>query len=208
MAYIYVITNKINGNQYVGKTVESLNERWENHVYEKDKRRAEKRPLYDAFNKYGVENFKIEQLEECSIDILSDRERYWIKKLDTYNNGYNATMGGDGSLLYDYKILSDKYKELQNLNETAKFFNCDVNTIKRACKEYNVEILSFKEVSRNKNGKKVAMIDKNTGDILKIFKTVGLAAEYLGDRKKNSHIFHVCNGQRKTAYGYHWKYVE
>jgi hypothetical protein len=38
------------------------------------KRTYEKRPLYNAINKYGFENFTIDVLEECSIDDLSDKE--------------------------------------------------------------------------------------------------------------------------------------
>lgn len=70
-------------------------------LYRKDckdsrKERCEKRPLYDAMNKYGVENFIVEELEYVKDEnILSEREVYWIKELETY--GYNATKGGDGT---------------------------------------------------------------------------------------------------------------
>lgn len=44
-------------------------------------------------NKYGVENFMIEELEYVdSNSELSEREIYWIKELGTYgSNGYNAS---------------------------------------------------------------------------------------------------------------------
>lgn len=63
------------------------------------KERCEKRPLYDAMNKYGVENFIVEELEYVKDEnILSEREVYWIKELETYGSkGYNATKGGDGT---------------------------------------------------------------------------------------------------------------
>lgn len=105
MGYIYAITNKINGKQYVGKTTLTVADRWKQHIHDSKTRKGEIRPLYSAFKKYGIENFKIEELEKCSNDILSDREIYWIDKLDTYNNGYNATFGGDGKILYDYKKI-------------------------------------------------------------------------------------------------------
>lgn len=54
-------------------------------------------------NKYGIENFKVECLEEVDNDILSDREIYWIHELQSYKDGYNATKGGDGKIIYDYK---------------------------------------------------------------------------------------------------------
>lgn len=46
------------------------------------KERCEKRPLYDAMNKYGVENFIVEELEYIEDDNkLSEREIYWINEL-------------------------------------------------------------------------------------------------------------------------------
>lgn len=40
------------------------------------------RILYNSFLKYGVENHKFEVIEECNIDLLNERERYWQ---DFYN---------------------------------------------------------------------------------------------------------------------------
>lgn len=48
--------------------------------------------------KHGTDKFKMEILEELdctNVELMKEREVYWIKKLDTYKNGYNATPGGD-----------------------------------------------------------------------------------------------------------------
>lgn len=55
--------------------------------------------------KYGIENFSIEELEKCSADVVNDREIYWINYYDTYHNGYNATLGGDGRPFVDYNLV-------------------------------------------------------------------------------------------------------
>ena len=64
-------------------------------------------------NKYGIEHFHIEKLEECSAEDSSKREEYWIAKLNTYGHtGYNATRGGDSKKYYDYKEIAEKVRIL------------------------------------------------------------------------------------------------
>ena len=76
MPYIYKITNKINDKIYVGKTLDTIENRWREHKNDYQKRRNEKRPLYSAMRKYGIDNFFIEKIEECSIDEINSREIY------------------------------------------------------------------------------------------------------------------------------------
>lgn len=94
MAYIYKITNDINDKIYIGKTNQTIKERWRQH-YSDSKTRivAEKRPLYLAMNKYGIEHFKIEEVEKCLDEDAYKREIYWIEYYNSYKDGYNATLG-------------------------------------------------------------------------------------------------------------------
>ena len=83
MGYIYCITNLINRKQYVGKTTNTIEERFKEHCRDSRKERCNRRPLYDAMNKYGIENFKIEELEQVDDPtLLSSKEKYWIKELN------------------------------------------------------------------------------------------------------------------------------
>ena len=63
MPYIYKITNKINNKVYIGKTLGTIENRWKSHIRDSKRTHCEKRPLYSAFEKYGVENFIIEEVE-------------------------------------------------------------------------------------------------------------------------------------------------
>lgn len=86
---IYKITNKVNQKIYIGKTTKSAEERFQKHIYNS---KGGKTHLYRAMRKYGVENFIIEEIEQCDSNI-DDRECYWISKLNPH---YNMTKGGDG----------------------------------------------------------------------------------------------------------------
>ena len=74
MAYIYVITNDINGKQYVGKTSDTIQQRFKIHLKDSQNCKNEQRPLYQAMNKYGIEHFYIKELEECSVEKASEKE--------------------------------------------------------------------------------------------------------------------------------------
>ena len=78
MAYIYQITNKINNKIYIGKTEFSIEKRFKEHCRDAFRERNEKRPLYAAIRKYGVENFEISLIEET--EHPEERETYWIEK--------------------------------------------------------------------------------------------------------------------------------
>ncbi len=69
-----------------------------------------KLPLGFKMNKYGIENFVVEQLCECDNEELSSYEIQYIEKLNTYHTGYNVTKGGDGKILFDYKEIVSLYK--------------------------------------------------------------------------------------------------
>lgn len=211
MSYIYVITNDINNKQYVGKTNNSLSQRFKSHISDSKNRKYEHRPLYSAMNKYGVEHFSIKQLEECSAEEASVKEIYWIGKLDTYKNGYNATLGGDSKHYYNYQEIANKYLELQNQKETAEYFNCDIHTVKIACEQCNVKIISSADQNRKKVPK-IKLIEKEL-----IFETLRDAARYLQEQNITTNkslqsitknISRVCKGERKSAYKFHWEYIE
>lgn len=152
MAYIYVITNQINGKQYVGKTNYSVEKRFKEHINDSKTVRCEKRPLYSAINKYGAHNFDIHILEECCSDEAAQKEQEWIQKLKTYGSfGYNATKGGDGKKYYNYIELANAYMELKSVKKVCDKFQCDWKTVNTACKENNISIQKIQD-QRKKNG--------------------------------------------------------
>lgn len=91
---IYLLTNTINGKQYVGQTSCGLNRRWSQHCWEAH--RGSTKHLYKAIRKYGTDAFTVEILEQTTIDDVNARETYWIEQLKTLEHGYNLTRGGEG----------------------------------------------------------------------------------------------------------------
>lgn len=208
MPYIYKITNKINGKIYIGKTMGTIEKRWKEHLKDSKRERSEKRPLYRAINKYGKENFTIEQVEECAYDILNERECYWIEYYGSFKNGYNATIGGDGKRYLDYELIYKTYLATKSVRETAELCNCDKDSVQRILDIYGIAKEIRIQNGRDKNrktGHPVAKIDKKTNKIIAIYDTI--AAAERDNPKSNRHIGSVCKGKRKTAGGYKWQYI-
>ena len=208
MAYIYIIKNDINNKKYIGKTEFSIEKRFKEHICDSQKPHTEKRPLYNAMKKYGVEHFFIEVLEQCSFENSSEREKYWINYYDTYTNGYNATTGGEGRPFVDYEKILNLYDSTYNTKqEIAEKCKCSIDSVTNVVEEYR-DKPDWKERQRVKIGKPVRCIETNI-----TFQTAGHAAEWLSKTKNMSktsgasHISKVCQGIRKTCGGYHWEYV-
>lgn len=206
MPYIYQITNKINNKIYVGKTLKTVEERWKEHCQDFNKPKNEKRPLYDAMQKYGIANFFIEPLEEVTVFDINEKEQYWIELLGSFKYGYNATKGGDGKHYADYDLIYKLFNEGKNNLEIQNMTNYDRATITKA-----LELQGVSQEERLKRGrqvieKSVVMIDKDTEEDIRIFSSINKAYQFL-NKQHSGHIASVCNGKRKTAYGYKWKYL-
>ena len=95
---IYLITNKINGKRYIGKTKFTIDRRWYYHC--KNAEYGVDTPFYRAIRKYGKENFTVEFLCEG----LDSEE---IIMIEVHKPEYNVTRGGDGG----DTSSSKRYKE-------------------------------------------------------------------------------------------------
>lgn len=88
-----MIKNKVNEKCYIGQT-NNIERRIRRH--KKDSKILDTY-LYRSIRKYGWDNFDISIIDECdSREELNEREIFYIDKYDSFNNGYNMTLGGDG----------------------------------------------------------------------------------------------------------------
>lgn len=113
MGIIYKLTSP-SGKEYVGLTTKTLEKRMANHLLDSKNEKYKHRPLYRAFNKYGFNNFKIEKLADGDYTLkeLQDLEIKFIEEYDTFNNGYNCTSGGEGTI--GFKFSEESLSNLRN----------------------------------------------------------------------------------------------
>lgn len=215
IGYIYVITNDINGKQYVGKTTDTIENRFKDHCKDYMLTHCSHRPLYYAMNKYGREHFSIAQLEECPLEILGEREQYWIEKLDTYKNGYNGTHGGDGSQLYDYNLFIADYNQGMNIGEIAEKYDCAPDTVSKALKKANLDTSRGTRNAKRKNSQIVYQYDMQE-NFIQEFHSYWAAARWIIENNytKSTNVGQIHNnisgaarkiGYRKSAYGFKWE---
>lgn len=93
---VYKITNTVTNEVYVGCST-NIRQRWYHHRsnYKMKGYKEYGKKLYRSMREYGLENFKFEILEEAEPSVIFDRERYYIRKLDTEVHGLNDTARHD-----------------------------------------------------------------------------------------------------------------
>ena len=142
--FIYKITNTINGKFYIRQAIQNVKERFYQHCATKCSKAVSNMAIHRAIKKYGKSNFTVEVIEEIDSANLNDRERYWIKYYNSYNNGYNSTKGGqDGCKSFkdlDVESIIKEYNTGKSLRTLGTIFKVDKQTIKDLLIRHNVEL--------------------------------------------------------------------
>ena len=120
---IYKITNLLNGKPYVGQTSRTLEERFIEHG-------KAKTHLGKAIRKYGLGNFSVEVIEECTTsEQLNEREIFWIAHFNCkHPNGYNFTDGGEGT----HGLTEESLKKLRSKRSPETVALMSASSKKRA----------------------------------------------------------------------------
>lgn len=147
MYKLYKIINQINNKYYIGMTKQSLQKRFSQH---KESAKTKTTYLYNAFNKYGSNNFIIELITEfktkeecCAAEILY---------ISTNLNGYNLATGGEGGfVVQDIEAWKEKLKEARKGRKPSlglKHSNETKEVCSQASKEYwnSVKTYNWEEI--------------------------------------------------------------
>ena len=87
MIGIYKFTSP-SGKIYIGQSV-NIERRFKWHKANTQKLKSK---LSNSFKKYGFDNHLFEVIEECKIELLNERERYWQEIYDVINSGLNLLL--------------------------------------------------------------------------------------------------------------------
>lgn len=137
--YIYIIKNSVTDKKYIGQTSKTIDERWREHLSDSKRKPNE---LYQAMREIRVQNFYVEQIEECPLSLIDEREIYWIAYFNSYKNGYNATPRRKGKNFRcgysklgfkNSKIVFDSIEEFGVLFESV--FNVTLSSVTKKVKQ-------------------------------------------------------------------------
>ena len=219
---IYKIENLLNGKSYIGQSIE-IERRFSKHKSAKDDFY-----IHRAIRKYGVENFSFEILEECKVEELNEREKFWIKEKNTLiPNGYNMIPGGSngaglvkGKEVEQYDLNGIYIASYPSANQASQITGISHSGICACCREErnycgefqwkyknsDKKIKTFEKVSKIvKKEKIIQQIDKKTNLIIKEYPSISVAGRE--NKISISDISECCLKKRQTAGGYKWNRI-
>ena len=201
---INLITNLVNGKQYVGQSIH-IKHRWIQHKNSYNNNY----PISKAIQKYGRDNFKFEIIENCLPEELDEKEIYYIKFYNTIvPNGYNVTYGGEQGLKKDYKAIYEKWQEGYLCKDLEKIFDCEDCVIHNTLLAYGV---TQEEIYKRRNQDKAISLvafDRETKEPLKLFHSTCAVKKIFNSNHNEVFVEAAKQSFRSTCYGYYWDFAK
>lgn len=108
---IYKATSKTTGKHYIGKYQhKKLSKRQGEHRRSAFNQNSQTH-FHRALRQYGLDDFEWSVIDTAFDHVeLNDKERYWVAFYDTFRDGYNMTLGGDGK--WGYKHSEESIRKM------------------------------------------------------------------------------------------------
>lgn len=205
MGSIYKITNKVNGKVYIGQTIYPK-DRFNQHISDsyKKERDSYNSHFHQAIRKYGPENFIYEIIENVNDSELNERETYWIEYYDSFNNGYNSTLGGGGNRKYKPQDIINAWEKGYTYKQIKQLLGCSKNVIAVTLKNAG---FSFEERLEVGQIKPIYQYDLEGNFIAKWKSTKEVVNHF---NINIDALYSVLSGRTKTCNGYifRWFYYD
>ena len=129
VGYVYrhwILNDEKIEKSYIGVTTVTVQKRWRNNGEGYSPRKGQTpTKFWYAIQKYGWDSFHHEVLltiqcdnEEELVFWLKEWEKYYIEKYDSFHNGYNSTLGGEGST--GYKHTQETKNKMSEIHKGEK----------------------------------------------------------------------------------------
>ena len=167
MIGIYKIENLLTHQCYIGQSSDIFSRwRWEYADAFNPNSQTYNYPLQIDFRIYPKDKFSFSIIEECKKDELYEKEKFWIKFYDSYNNGYNQSEGGEGASKISEEQLKNIVVDLKNTDLSITQLSEQYKLHKRTIDLINNGIYYFNENEnypiRKSNSMTFITIDKNS----------------------------------------------
>ena len=206
---IYKIENLINGKIYVGKTI-NFRKRYVSYKssYFNNTPRQINAYFRNAIDKTKPENFKFSVLEFCDVDIMAERELFWMVELSSTNSekGYNLRMDSStGMVTHDStreKISNRLKKEYSDGTRSAEEVGIFFNNM---WKDEELKDQMRQQVSESRRS--FFIQSTKEGNIVAVWNGINQVMNHNKDYKWQN-VYAACNGNKKNYRGFLWKRVD
>ena len=208
--FIYKAVSATTGKVYIGQTTQTLQERINQHNSHAYGHQYNYH-FHNAIRKYGSEDFTYEIIEDDikSTEVLNEREKYWISYYDSYYNGYNSTLGGEGCVRRDDELIVKLFREGYTTQEICEITGYNRQTIYRS---YNINGLTEDnnkrkaELNRERCSRAVDQYSLD-GKYIKTWPSATECGKNLGNQGL---ISAICRQEKSilSAYGFLFKYTD
>lgn len=207
MGSIYLIVNESSKKCYVGMTMKTIQERFDEHL--RAAKNGSQYPIHRALRKHDLNNFDIIWLEDCDVpDDLADREIWWIDQLETFGGGYNATRGGEGVLgLKHTQETRERISASLRGKKLSKKHRRAISKSIRKSEKFSASCFARRGIKNRHQAVPVEQLDLLTGERIRSHESISDAVKDVPFTTAPG-IIGVCRGRTGQHAGFRWCYVD